>query len=166
METISPELALVDEQLKARGRQALCDFPHRLAAPTTPPRLEHRRRPPGALVGGALLAAVLLGVLSAGATQNREATAVIRPTSPAPARTTALPSRLLRWRSVSGAVLYNVILWRDGERVLDLWPRAAAVRLPTRRLTAGEYQWFVYPVRETRGKQQFGRLTARGTVRV
>jgi len=168
VETISPELALVDEQLKARGRQLLHDFPHRIASPTTPPEPERvRRTVPLAPVLCTLLAAVLLGTLSAGGSEASEA---VPPTAQvvtaAPTTQPALQPRQLRWQSVPGAAFYNVILWRDGKRVLDLWPRTAGVPLPLRRLTSGVYQWFVYPVRERRGKQQFGRLAASGTVRV
>ena len=168
MDTISPELALVDEQLKARGRQLLHDFPHRIASPTTPPEPERvRRTVPLAPVLCTLLAAVLLGTLSAGGSEASEA---VPPTAQvvtaAPTTQPALQPRQLRWQSVPGAAFYNVILWRGGKRVLDLWPRTASVPLPLRRLTSGVYQWFVYPVRERRGKQQFGRLAASGTVRV
>ncbi len=164
VETISPELALVDEQLNARGRQALCDFPHRVAAAAPSPAIPKpgRRRRPLALPGVALLIVLALASsISAGSPQTNE-TALVAQASPQ----RASEPRRLRWTSVSGAAFYNVILWRDGERVLDLWPRTSSVKLPVRRLTSGVYQWFVYPVPRADDKQRVVQLAARGTVRV
>ena len=168
---ISPELALVDEELNIYGRQVLVDFPHRVAAPASlPSGREGMRWPlPVALAGCAVLAAATtLGLtLADGGGQARDA---VPPSAATPfSQDTphpALQSHRLRWRSVTGATFYNVILWRNGERVLDLWPRTTTLRLPVQRLTSGGYEWFVYPVLHPGGKQRFGPLVARGTVRV
>jgi len=60
---------------------------------------------------------------------------------------------VLTWEPVSGASYYNVRLFRDGVRVLDLWPEAAHVTVPAiwvyggvhYRLHTGRYRWYVYP---------------------
>lgn len=169
MKTISPELALVDEELNVYGRQVLVDFPHRVAASaSSPPGREGMRWPlPIALTGCAVLAATTTLVLSLTGGQTRDAL------SPSAATTSSqetpqplFASHRLRWRAVAGATFYNVILWRNGERVLDLWPRTTTLRLPARQLASGEYQWFVYPVLHPGGKQRFGPLVARGKARV
>ena len=170
LDTISPELALVDEELNAYGRQVLADFPHRMAASAPPPPIRGRRRwrLPVVVAGCVFLttAAILESSFSASGAQTREAApasvteTVSQEPQPAP------ESRRLRWRSVSGAAFYNVILWRNGERVLDLWPRTAVVRLPVPRLAPGVYQWFVYPVLQRRKDQRFGTLAAHGTLRI
>jgi hypothetical protein len=72
----------------------------------------------------------------------------------------------VRWAAIRGAAHYNVIFWRNGKRALDLWPRAASVRVPAGRLAPGRYQWFVYPAFREKGKLRYGPVAARGTIRV
>lgn len=71
----------------------------------------------------------------------------------------------IRWRSISRATLYNVVLWRDGERTLDMWPRRAAIRIPKHRLAPGVYQWFVYPWLGTSKRPTYGRVLAHGKIK-
>lgn len=73
---------------------------------------------------------------------------------------------VLRWRAVRGAAFYNVIFWRNGRRALDLWPTKATVRVPSARLGPGRYQWFVYPAFGKTGERRYGKVVARGTLRV
>ncbi len=70
----------------------------------------------------------------------------------------------LRWRPVRGAAFYNVILWRNGARALDLWPRQAQIKLSVRSLPPGEYRWFTYPAMATKRGVRYGRLVAQGTL--
>lgn len=68
------------------------------------------------------------------------------------ARLTAPPH--LRWTPIAGTRYYNVKLYRRGRLVLSAWPRRAELALPatwrsggrTRRLRAGGYRWYVWPL--------------------
>ena len=79
---------------------------------------------------------------------------------------------MLTWPRVPAATFYDVILWRDGKRVLDLWPSTTRVILPKHwtfggkrfELAAGGYQWFVYPATGTRGTASYGALSAHGNL--
>lgn len=72
----------------------------------------------------------------------------------------------LRWRPVTGAEFYNVILWRNGQRALDLWPKNAAADLSDRQLPPGEYRWYVYPALTTKSGTRYGPVIAQGTLKV
>jgi|RhiMethySRZTD1v2_1073278.scaffolds.fasta_scaffold05264_2 hypothetical protein len=186
--TISPELVLVDHALRASlamSPDVLVVSPvsrPRLPA-ATPPRVPPRRaRPapsatgeyPGRLVGLRVAAAAAVVVASSALVALQGGRDDLS-SSPSRAAAHASPSGLpahgkasgleLRWRSRPGAPFYNVILWREGERVLDLWPRRTTVTLAGRDLEPGTYRWFVYPALPgTRAR--FDRLVASGTVSV
>lgn len=89
----------------------------------------------------------------------------------APAAASA-SARVLTWPRVSTATFYDVILWRDGKRVLDLWPSTPRVTLPEHwsfggkrfSLAEGGYLWFVYPASGTRASGRYGTLAGHGTV--
>jgi hypothetical protein len=77
----------------------------------------------------------------------------------------------LQWKEVTQATYYNVVLWRDGKRVLDLWPSSARAVMPTTtsvgnephaRLSPGRYLWFVYPGFGARPARHYGALAASG----
>jgi hypothetical protein len=76
----------------------------------------------------------------------------------------------IRWTQVPGATYYNLVLWREGERVLDLWPTSARARLPRsgsagradRGLSPGRYLWFVYPGFGAKASQHYGALAGSG----
>ena len=166
--TLSPELALVDEQLHP-ARHTL----HETPTPPTQPRLETGPSGPSKPVRSApfrsgllvVAAAVVLSLLVAG--KDNEAGPVTKVTSPrAPAATVVGQDVVLRWKPTQRARLYNVILWRSGVRVLDLWPTRPTARVPVGRLEAGEYQWFVYPMLGSAADGRYGRVIARGTVKV
>jgi hypothetical protein len=65
---------------------------------------------------------------------------------------------------VAGASYYNLIIWRDGRRLLDLWPSSSHVLLPgtwsyqgkTRALSPGRYLWFAYPGFGARAEARYG----------
>jgi hypothetical protein len=77
--------------------------------------------------------------------------------APAPAATpkTAPPPSEpeLTWNAVAGANYYDVQLFRENVRILDLWPSTPHVTVPAAwvyggvhyRLEPGRYRWYVYP---------------------
>jgi hypothetical protein len=77
----------------------------------------------------------------------------------------------LRWPHTARATAYDVILWRDHERVADVWttkPRVTVAELACKGktpLAAGKYLWFVYPLVHAR-PWRYGRLAKWGTLRV
>jgi hypothetical protein len=107
-----------------------------------------------------------------------ETTASLRKASkPIEANTIVAPvstkvGAVLRWNPTSDASYYNVVVWRDGKRVLDLWPRQPQVELPhawtycgkSYRLEPGRYLWFVFPYRGPRGHGRFVGLTEHGVL--
>jgi hypothetical protein len=78
----------------------------------------------------------------------------------------------LRWPRAKGADFYNVVLWRSGRRVRDLWPRTNRLQLAGgatsngRKLAPGRYQWFVFAAFQEGGKTRFGHSLANGVFRI
>jgi hypothetical protein len=179
VETISPELALVDEQLDSTARRELPDAPDCLASPersSVEPAVARAHSPRGRRAAVALVALLALLSIALGAlfAQSRGAGEPAAPEASASSPSSETARRLtrsgspveLRWRPVRGASFYNVIFWRNGVRALDLWPRTASVRIPDGKLEPGVYQWFVYPSFGKVGSRRYGQVAARGTVRV
>jgi len=83
----------------------------------------------------------------------------------------AVPIRL-RWRRVEGADFYDVVLWRDGRRIVDLWPETNALLIGDQSgpaggaLDSGTYQWFAFPAFKETGSTRFGPSVARGEFRI
>lgn len=83
------------------------------------------------------------------------------------ARLTAPP--LLRWTAVDGARYYNVQLFRNGRKILSVWPGRARYQLERswryggerRRLKPGTYRWMVWPGRGARANSDYGPLIGR-----
>lgn len=79
---------------------------------------------------------------------------------------------VLEWPSVEDASFYDVVLWRDGRRVLDLWPETnridvlKAVDRAGSRLASGRYQWFAFAGFGSRDDVRFGKPLANGSFRV
>lgn len=75
---------------------------------------------------------------------------------------------LLRWRRVTGAVYYNVQLYRGGLKVLSAWPTRPRLQLRARwtylgrqqKLSAGSYKWYVWPARS---RDHYGALLGQST---
>jgi len=75
------------------------------------------------------------------------------------------------WDPVPDATYYNLVLWRDGKRVLDLWPTSSHAVVPNNwsrdgvegRLLPGRYLWFVYPGLGAKASQQYGKLAGNGS---
>jgi hypothetical protein len=172
VENVSPELALVDEQLRP-ARHTLHETTPK-AAPTKVagrPREPRKPTPNLTLWGGVLTAAativtvlLLLGNDEPAPTAKAPSTRTAK--APSTAATVGAQQVVLRWKPTAGARLYNVILWRNGTRVLDLWPTEPSARVPIKRLEPGSYQWFVYPLLGKASDARYGRVIARGTVKV
>ena len=83
--------------------------------------------------------------------------------APRPGTTVRRPP-LLRWTAVRGARYYNLQLYRDGRKVLSVWPREPRLRLPARwrfagadrALDSGRYRWYVWPGFGERALRRFG----------
>jgi hypothetical protein len=79
-------------------------------------------------------------------------------------------TRKLTWRARSGAKYYNFQLFRNGRKILSVWPDRAHYTLQrtwrfngrTRKLTAGTYRWYVWPGYGARARHRYGRLLAHG----
>jgi hypothetical protein len=78
---------------------------------------------------------------------------------------------VLRWPHAARATAYDVILWRDHDRVADVWttrPRVTVTALACNGktpLAGGKYLWFVYPLVHAR-PWRYGRLVKWGTLQV
>jgi hypothetical protein len=80
------------------------------------------------------------------------------------ARVSAPP--VLRWSGVPKATYYNVQLFRNGKKILTLWPSTTSLRLEqswrfggrTQRLTPGRYRWYVWPGFGKRAASRYGKL--------
>ena len=85
--------------------------------------------------------------------------------APPPGSSVTAPPRLA-WRATPGAVLYNVQLYRGGEKILSAWPRGPRLRLSRgwryggqrHTLEPGTYRWYVWPAFRSGKKVRFGRL--------
>jgi hypothetical protein len=91
-------------------------------------------------------------------------------TNPTPAAERAAGT--LRWNAVANATYYNVVLWRDGKRSVDLWPTSPRVVLPATpvnrgpqaRLSPGRYLWFAYPGFGAKSSRRYGALAGSGVL--
>lgn len=169
---LSPELALVDPDLAAAAR-ALLPEP-RVVRPAHTIQIRRRRtrswpleRRDLAIAAVGLLAGVAMGaaVTRAGDPAGNTAvpaSVVAPPTRPAHAPVT------LRWNGA--APYFDVVLWRDGKRILDAWPTTSSTVVPAAwiyrgmryQLSRGRYAWFVYPGVGHRSDARYGALSASG----
>ena len=126
-----------------------------------------RRRKPGRSL--VLLTAATLAVNAVFIHQVPTARGAVQGHSAADA-----PAHVVTWKKVSGATYYDLILWRDGKRVLDLWPASSHALVPKRvsyrgahhRLQPGRYLWFVYPGYGPRASHKYGELAGTGVLLV
>jgi hypothetical protein len=80
----------------------------------------------------------------------------------------------LTWRAQPKAKYYNLQLFRNGRKILSAWPTAAHYTLkPTWRyrghaykLAAGRYRWYVWPGYGPHAAHRYGRLLAKGVVKI
>lgn len=71
---------------------------------------------------------------------------------------------VLRWQAVPGTRFYNVQLFRNGVKVMSVWPKGTSLKLRAswtyegkrQRLDPGRYRWYVWPARGTRVRPQYG----------
>jgi hypothetical protein len=83
-------------------------------------------------------------------------------------------SRTLRWKAQPGAEYYNLQLFRNGRKVLSVWPTRAQYTLHatwrfggrTQRLAAGRYRRYVWPGYGRRATHRYGRLHAKGALAI
>jgi len=91
-------------------------------------------------------------------------------TKPAAGARLTLPP-LLVWRPVAKAAYYNVQLYKDGQKILTVWPQTTSFRLQrswrlggrTYGLTPGSYRWYVWPGFGPRAANRYGKLVGTRT---
>jgi hypothetical protein len=76
-------------------------------------------------------------------------------------------AQTIHWKEVPNATYYDVVLWRDGKRLLDVWPTSARALLPRNMsprggLSPGRYLWFIYPGFDAKALQHYGALAGSG----
>ena len=143
LETISPELALVDPVLADAAREQLPDpwLPPSSAFPARPPA--RRRRASMRLVGVGALVLVLVAAADASLQSGERREPVVH----VAAERLQSPPRTFTWATSSGAASYEFQLFRGAERVYRTraaQPRLQLPALPA--LTPGRYRWYVWPV--------------------
>jgi hypothetical protein len=169
---LSPELALVDPDLAAAARALLPEL--RVVRPAHTSQIRRRRirswpleRRDLAIAAVGLCAGVALG---AAVTRTGDQGGIAARQPPVAAALTS-PARSpvsLRW--TGAAPYFDVVLWRDGKRILDAWPTSPSTVVPATwtyrgkryELTSGRYAWFVYPGLGRRADARYGALTASG----
>ncbi len=95
---------------------------------------------------------------------------VARLTQPANGARVGAPP-VLDWTAVRGATYYNVQLFRDGKKILSVWPSSTSIRLDrswrfggaTQRLEPGRYRWYVWPGFGKRTASRYGKLVGTRT---
>ena len=70
---------------------------------------------------------------------------------------------VLSWKPEKGSAYYNLQLYRNGRRVLVVWPSQASYRPPAGVLKPGAYVWFVWPALRVGGGAKFASLIGRAT---
>jgi hypothetical protein len=110
---------------------------------------------------------VFVGIVASALFIGRATSSVPRPWLSQTAAAGAVQT--ITWRPVAGATYYDLVVWQDGRRVLDLWPTAAAVSVPRNAndergdgLGAGQYLWFAYPGFGAKSSKQYGALAGSG----
>jgi hypothetical protein len=93
------------------------------------------------------------------------ATATSALTKPQAGARLAVPP-VLAWKPVAKATYYNVQLYRNGQKILTVWPRSTSVHLQrtwrfggrTYRLAPATYRWYVWPGFGQRSANRYGKL--------
>ena len=174
-EPVSPELVLVDPELRQR-LAALPEAPLFVLPPATvrrpAPAVAERRR--SRTMTAALVLALLAGaaagigvehlaspLLAGGSSIAADVAVPAEPTlpPPSPPTTTAPPTaaaapRSFAWAPVPGAAAYAFELRRGGDIAFTTTTKAPTVRLPV--LIPGNYRWIVWPLVGGRDAQHRG----------
>jgi hypothetical protein len=66
-----------------------------------------------------------------------------------------------RWRATKRATYYNVQVWRNGKKILSVWPAGTSYRAP--RLAHGRYSWIVWPGFGARTQHRYGGAIGKST---
>jgi hypothetical protein len=114
---------------------------------------------------------------AAGNTEDRTVAAVPHPHLVSPARLRVFrpgDPPLLQWTPVRRARYYNVQLFRNGRKILSVWPNKASYRVKKRwrylgkrrRLVPGRYRWVVWPGFGPRSENDYGKRLGPTTFRV
>jgi len=168
---ISPELVLVDPELAKVARLHLPEpgsFGRRpQTASIEVERSESRSGRHRWWLSQPLILLVFVGVVGSALFIGRAMSSVPRPWLSQTAADGA--AQTISWRPVARATYYDLVVWQDGRRVLDLWPTAAAASVPLNvsdaggtGLGAGQYLWFVYPGFGAKSSKQYGALAGSG----
>jgi hypothetical protein len=163
-EAVSPELALVDPELRRRLIRELAsqEPQERHVAPTescdespaAPARPRSRRRVGLEVVLVPLVAAVgySVAMLVSSSPPPSLGVGAARPSASAPSH-----HRRLAWAPVAGATAYDVALYAGSRRVYLERSRTASVQIGvnpggggTATVAPGTYEWYVWPVRHGR----------------
>lgn len=164
---ISPELVLVDPELAEVARLHLPEpgsFGRRpQAASIEVAQSESRSRRHRWWLSQPLILLVFIGLIGSALFIGRATSSVPRPWL------SQTDVQTITWQPVAGATYYDLVVWQDGRRVLDLWPTAAAVSVPTNAsdrggdgLGAGQYLWFAYPGFGAKSSRKYGALAGSG----
>jgi hypothetical protein len=168
---ISPELVLVDPELAKVARLHLPEPGSFGRRPQTTSveveRSESRSVRHRWWLSQPLILLVFLGIVGSALFLGRAMSDVPRPWLSQTATDGAVQT--ITWPRVAGATYYDLVVWQDGRRVLDLWPTAAAVSVPQNvsdaggdDLGAGHYLWFAYPGFGAKSARQYGALAGSG----
>ena len=163
---ISPELVLVDPELAKIARLHLPEpgsfgrrpEPASVEVATSASRSSRHRW----WLSQPLILLVFIGLIGSALFIGRAMSSVPRPWLSQTAVQT------ITWRPAAGATYYDLVVWQDGRRVLDLWPTAAAVSVPLSvsdrgdGLGAGQYLWFAYPGFGAKSSRKYGALAGSG----
>jgi hypothetical protein len=77
----------------------------------------------------------------------------------------------LAWQEKAGTTFYNLQLYRNGVKIMSVWPRRAGFVVPRSwryggkryALEPARYVWYVWPAKGTRAQPQFGRVLGRSS---
>jgi hypothetical protein len=81
---------------------------------------------------------------------------------------------MLRWSAVPKAKFYNAQVYRNGRKILSLWPARSRLKMTrswqhagrTFRLRPGVYTWYVWPGFGTVASPRYGKLLGQSSFRV
>jgi hypothetical protein len=80
---------------------------------------------------------------------------------------------LFTWRATTGALFYNLQVYRNGHKILSVWPRRARFKMSKRwkfsrrayRLRRATYTWIVWPAFGVQAKPRYGKALGQRSFR-